>query len=37
MGIVTTPLQLSNPRRPELAPVLEIALADTGSVYLCIP
>jgi clan AA aspartic protease len=37
MGIVTTPLRLSNPRRPELAPVTEIALADTGSVYLCIP
>ena len=28
MGIVTTPLKLSNPRRPELAPVTEIALAD---------
>jgi hypothetical protein len=32
MGIVTTPLKLINPRRPELAPVLAVARADTGSV-----
>jgi clan AA aspartic protease len=37
MGLVTATLQLSNPRRGELAPVEVTALADTGSVFLCIP
>jgi len=37
MGIVTTKLQLSNPRIPSLAEVEVDALADTGSVFLCIP
>jgi clan AA aspartic protease len=37
MGLVTTKLQLSNPRRPELAALEVPALADTGSVFLCIP
>lgn len=37
MGLVTTNLQLSNPREPSLAPVQVAALADTGSVFLCIP
>lgn len=34
---MTTKLQLSNPREPSLAPVEVAALADTGSVFLCIP
>jgi clan AA aspartic protease len=37
MGIVTAKLRLSNPREPSLAPVEVGALADTGSVFLCIP
>lgn len=34
---MTAKLRLSNPREPALAPVLVDALADTGSVFLCIP
>lgn len=30
-------LQLSNPCEPSLAPIEVAALADTGSVFLCIP
>jgi clan AA aspartic protease len=37
MGIVTAKLQLGNPREPSLAPIEVDALADTGSVFLCIP
>jgi clan AA aspartic protease len=37
MGVVTAKLQLSNPREPSLAPMEVAALADTGSVFLCIP
>jgi clan AA aspartic protease len=37
MGLVTANLQLSNPREPALAPIEVAALADTGSVFLCIP
>lgn len=37
MGLVNGILQLSNPRKPEQAPVEVIALADTGAVHLCIP
>jgi clan AA aspartic protease len=37
MGLVTAKLQLSNPREPSLAPIEVTALADTGSVFLCIP
>ena len=36
-GLVTTSLQLTNPREPSLAPIEVAALADTGSVFLCIP
>lgn len=32
-----TKLELSNPRERELAPIEVAALADTGSVFLCIP
>lgn len=37
MGLVTAKLQLTNPRDPSLAPIEVEALADTGSVFLCIP
>ena len=37
MGLVTATLQLSNPRDPSLAPIEVAGLADTGSVFLCIP
>lgn len=37
MGIVTARLQLTNPRDPSLASIEVEALADTGSVFLCIP
>lgn len=37
MGLVTAKLSLSNPREPSLAPIEVPALADTGSVFLCIP
>ena len=37
MGIVMTKLVLSNPRDPLLAAIEVPALADTGSVFLCIP
>lgn len=34
---MTAKLQLTNPREPSLAPMVVDALADTGSVFLCIP
>ena len=37
MGLVTTMITLKNPRIPELQPMEVEALADTGSVHLCIP
>ncbi|NPV01419.1 MAG: clan AA aspartic protease [Brevinematales bacterium] len=37
MGIVNAALELRNPKKPELSPVNVNALADTGSVYLCLP
>jgi clan AA aspartic protease len=37
MGLVIAKLELSNPRQPALAPIEVAALADTGSVFLCIP
>ncbi len=37
MGIAHAEIQLENPRRPELKPLVVRALADTGSLYLCIP
>ena len=37
MGLVNTRISLSNPRKLDLAPVEVEALADTGSVHLCIP
>jgi clan AA aspartic protease len=37
MGLVTTMITLKNPRLPELQPIEVEALADTGSIHLCIP
>jgi clan AA aspartic protease len=37
MGLVNAKLLLKNPRKPELQPVEVDALADSGSVHLCIP
>jgi len=37
MGLVNAPLILRNPRKPQLSDVTVSALADTGSVHLCIP
>ena len=37
MGLVTAKLQLSNPREPSVLPIEVAALADTGSVFLCVP
>jgi clan AA aspartic protease len=37
MGLVNALLILKNPRKPELSEVSVSALADTGSVHLCIP
>jgi len=37
MGLIRGVFILSNPSKPELAPVEVSALADTGAVHLCIP
>ena len=37
MGIVYGDITLGNARRPDLAPVQERAMADSGAVLLCIP
>lgn len=37
MGLVNAKIKLKNPRKPDLAPIEIDALADTGSVHLCIP
>ena len=37
MGLVYAHIQLSNPLRPDLAPVEVEALVDSGAVNLCIP
>jgi clan AA aspartic protease len=37
MGLAYAALELSNPRRPDLAPFTAEALADTGAVHLIIP
>jgi clan AA aspartic protease len=37
MGLVNASLILKNPRKPELSDISVSALADTGSVHLCIP
>ena len=37
MDLISAKITLSNPRRPDLAPIEVEALADSGSVHLCIP
>lgn len=37
MGLINTKIALRNPRKPDLAPIEIDALADSGSVHLCIP
>jgi clan AA aspartic protease len=37
MGLTYAKLTLNNPRRPDLQPIEVDALADTGSVHLCLP
>ena len=37
MGIIYAPIELGNPRKPDLSPVAVSALVDTGAVHLCIP
>lgn len=37
MGLVRAKITLNNPRRVDLQPVEVDALADSGSVHLCIP
>lgn len=37
MGLTNASIELRNPRKPELKPVVVDALADTGAVHLCIP
>ena len=37
MGLVRAKIQLTNPKRSDLAPVMVDALVDTGAVHLCIP
>ena len=37
MGLIRTPLTLTNPRRPDLDAVEVDALVDSGALHLCIP
>ncbi|MGO9111333.1 MAG: clan AA aspartic protease [Thermoguttaceae bacterium] len=37
MGIITAEIELSNPTRPALAPLVVQALVDTGAMTICIP
>jgi clan AA aspartic protease len=37
MGLIHTEITLSNPRYPELQPIVTNALADTGAITLCVP
>ncbi len=37
MGHIFAEIHLSNPRKPDLKPILVQALADTGALMLCIP
>ena len=37
MGIITTTVELSNPRQPQLNPLDVSALVDTGAMTICIP
>ena len=37
MGLIRSTFSLSNPTRPDLAPLEVTALADSGAVHLCFP
>jgi len=37
MGLICGSFSLSNPTRPDLAPLVVSALADSEAVHLCIP
>lgn len=37
MGHIFAEIKLSNPRNPDLKPIIAKALADTGALMLCIP
>ena len=37
MGLIRGTFSLSNPTRPDLAPLEVLALADSEAVHLCIP
>lgn len=37
MGIITTTVELSNPRQPQLSPLDVSALVDTVAMTICIP
>jgi clan AA aspartic protease len=37
MGLITTDIELSNPKRADLAPLVVNALVDTGAMTICIP
>ncbi len=37
MGLVYAKIQLENPKLPQLQPLVVDAIADTESLYLCIP
>lgn len=37
MGLVHATIELSNPREPDLLPLKETCLVDSGALHLCIP
>jgi clan AA aspartic protease len=37
MGMINIDIELSNPRKPELNPLIVQALVDTGAMTICIP
>ena len=37
MGLITTTVELSNPKQPKLNPINVAALVDTGAMTICIP
>ncbi len=37
VGLCYAEISLENPKRADLAPLVATALADTGSLFLCIP
>jgi len=37
MGLITAEIQMANPRKKEIEPLIINSLVDTGSLHLCIP